>query len=48
MILGATISIIGIAVHSVFDFNLQIASNALLFLIVLALVLSRPELSVGQ
>lgn len=48
VILGATISIIGIAVHSVFDFNLQIASNALLFLIVLALVLSRPELSVGQ
>ena len=35
--LGGYIALLGIAVHSLLDFNLQIAANALLFLLVLAL-----------
>lgn len=48
VILGATVSVIGLAVHSLFDFNLQIAANALIFLMVLALVFSPPTESVGR
>jgi hypothetical protein len=32
--------LLGIAVHSFLDFNLQIAANALLFLLVMALTVS--------
>lgn len=37
MTLGGYVALLGIAVHSFLDFNLQIAANALLFLSVLAL-----------
>lgn len=38
--LGCTTGILGILLHSVFDFNLQIPSNALLFLFLVAVVSS--------
>lgn len=38
--LGGYVALLGIAVHSFLDFNLQIAANALLFLFVLALTVS--------
>ncbi len=36
--LGATLAVVGVGVHSVFDFNLQVTSNALLFLFWVALL----------
>lgn len=35
--IGGTVAVLGILVHSLMDFNLQIASNALLFLFVIAM-----------
>ncbi len=40
LILGGYVAVLGIAVHSFLDFNLQIAANALLFLFVLAMTVS--------
>lgn len=40
LMLGGYVAILGIAVHSFLDFNLQIAANALLFLFVLAMTVS--------
>ncbi|MGE0884208.1 MAG: O-antigen ligase family protein [Blastocatellales bacterium] len=40
LIIGGYVALLGIAVHSFLDFNLQIAANALLFLIVLAMTVS--------
>ncbi len=40
LIIGGHVALLGIAVHSFLDFNLQIAANALLFLIVLAMTVS--------
>ena len=37
---GGYVALLGIAVHSFLDFNLQIAANALLFLFVLAMTVS--------
>jgi O-antigen ligase len=37
--LGAAVAVVGLLIHSLVDFNLQIASNALLFLIVTAVSL---------
>lgn len=39
-LIGGGVALLGIAVHSFLDFNLQIAANALLFLTVLALTVS--------
>ncbi len=40
LVFGGYVALLGIAVHSFLDFNLQIAANALLFLFVLALAVS--------
>ncbi len=40
LMLGGYVALLGIAVHSFLDFNLQIAANALLFLFVLAMTVS--------
>lgn len=40
LVIGGYVAMLGIGVHSFLDFNLQIAANALLFLIVLALSVS--------
>ncbi|HQR34694.1 MAG TPA: O-antigen ligase family protein [Blastocatellia bacterium] len=40
LLLGGYVALLGIAVHSLLDFNLQIAANALLFLFVLALTVA--------
>jgi hypothetical protein len=40
LIAGGYTGVIGLLIHSLTDFNLQIASNALLFLFVLALATS--------
>lgn len=40
LMLGGYVALLGIAVHSLLDFNLQIAANALLFLFVLALTVA--------
>jgi len=40
LVVGGYVAVLGIAVHSFLDFNLQIAANALLFLIVLAMMVS--------
>lgn len=40
LIIGGYVALLGIAVHSFLDFNLQIAANALLFVIVLAMTVS--------
>src|SRR5262249_1635751 len=37
LMVGGAVAMLGIAVHSFLDFNLQIAANALLFLLVVAL-----------
>ena len=37
MVIGGSVALLGIGIHSFLDFNLQIAANALLFLIVVAL-----------
>ena len=37
LVVGGFVAMLGIAVHSFLDFNLQIAANALLFLVVVAL-----------
>lgn len=42
-LLGGYVALLGIAVHSVLDFNLQIAANALLFLLVLALTVTHKS-----
>ena len=40
LILGGYVAVLGIGIHSFLDFNLQIAANALLFLLVLAMTVS--------
>jgi O-antigen ligase len=40
LLIGGYVAVLGLAVHSLFDFNLQITANALLFLLVLACVAS--------
>jgi O-antigen ligase len=40
LVMGGYVAVLGIAVHSFLDFNLQIAANALLFLLVVALAVS--------
>lgn len=42
--LGGYVALLGIAIHSFLDFNLQIAANALLFLFVLAMTVSTSNL----
>ncbi len=42
LMLGGYVALLGIAVHSFLDFNLQIAANALLFLLIVALAVSAP------
>lgn len=36
--LGVTVALIGMGIHSAFDFNLQVTANALLFLLLIALL----------
>lgn len=40
LLIGGYVAVLGLAVHSLFDFNLQITANALLFLLVLACTVS--------
>lgn len=40
LLIGSYVAVLGLAVHSLFDFNLQITANALLFLLVLACAVS--------
>jgi hypothetical protein len=40
ILIGASIAVFGLLVHSLLDFNLQIAANALLFLVIAALSVS--------
>jgi O-antigen ligase len=44
--LGATVACVGIGIHSLFDFNLQVTSNALLFLLLVALLVNLADGSV--
>ncbi|MFN6202137.1 MAG: hypothetical protein ACK496_06600, partial [Acidobacteriota bacterium] len=37
---GASIAVLGLLIHSLLDFNLQIPANALLFLLIVALSVS--------
>ncbi len=49
--IGGYVAMLGIAVHSFLDFNLQIAANALLFLLVVALATTsdfKPDERLGQ
>lgn len=51
LVIGGYVAMLGIAVHSFLDFNLQIAANALLFLLVVALATTsdfKPDERLGQ
>lgn len=51
LVIGGYVAMLGIAVHSFLDFNLQIAANALLFLLVVALATTndfKPDERFGQ
>nr|MDQ3013707.1 hypothetical protein [Acidobacteriota bacterium] len=45
LVIGGYVAVLGIAVHSFLDFNLQIAANALLFLLVVALAAAISQTS---
>jgi hypothetical protein len=44
--LGTIIACFGMGIHSLFDFNLQVTSNALLFLLLIALLVNLAGKSV--
>jgi len=45
LLIGGYVALLGIAIHSFLDFNLQIAANALLFLLILGLIASTDRSS---
>ncbi len=48
LVIGGYVAVLGLLIHSLWDFNLQIAANALLFLFVVALATSFSFISLGK